>query len=290
MTDILDKDRKNGLYVRISTSNQIEEGNSLDEQVQKLKDYCSYRGWKSSIVYRDEGFAGNDLVRPAFFRLVDDIQHGKINTVLVTKIETLLLSLMDFEYICKTFLEKGVDIISLNDNFDTSTAIGRSFVRMILNLIHLERKLIASQISKRTKRGLEGNAMSGIFNGGYARLGYDIDRKNKGLIPNKSEIPIVRQLFKTYIKLKSLSETANAMNAKGFRMKSWTTYQGKRGGKKFQKSSVLRLLKDPLYIGKVKYRNNLYDGKHRAIISRELFDSVQNILGESEGAIKIARI
>lgn len=132
MAEIADKNRRCALYVRVSTSNQAEEGESLDEQVERLKNFCKYKGWKNFIVYREEGFSGKDMKRPEFQRLMVDVHKGKLNTVIVKKIDRLSRSIIDFENIYKTFDEKGVDLISIQENFDTSTAIGRAVIRIVL--------------------------------------------------------------------------------------------------------------------------------------------------------------
>ena len=278
MTTILDKDRKCALYVRVSTSNQAEEGESLDEQEQKLKQYCSWKGWTNFTVFREEGFSGKDLKRPTYLRMMSDIQRGKINTVIVKKIDRLSRSILDFEYVYKTYVDMGVDLISLQENIDASTAIGRSVIRIVLIFAQLERE----QTSERTLDIMAYRAKQGLFNGGYPRLGYDIDYENKCLVPNPAEIPIAKMIFETYLKLGSLSETASELNAKGYRLKSWITREGKkRRGEKFQKSNMSRILKDPIYVGKIRHKNNIYRGKHKAIISEDLFAAVQMKLEEN---------
>ncbi|MGC9977028.1 MAG: recombinase family protein [Syntrophales bacterium] len=237
--------------------------------------YCSFKSWKNYAVYREEGFSGKDLKRPSFQRMIADIQRGKINTVIVKKIDRLSRSIVDFENVYKMFDDSGVDLISIQENFDTSTAIGRSVIRIVLIFAQLERE----QTSERTIDVMAYRAKQGLFNGGYPRLGYDIDYENKCLIPNESEIWSAKEIFTTYIRLGSLSKTARELNDKGYRLKSWTTRAGqKRGGERFQKNSVSRILNDPIYIGKVKYKNNIYDGQHQAIISEELFNATQTIL------------
>ena len=204
MAEIADNDRKCALYVRVSTINQAEDGESLDEQVQTLKSYCAYRKWQDCTVYREEGFSGKDLKRPAFQQMLADIRKGKINTVIVKKIDRLSRSIIDFENVYKSFQDLGVDLISTQENFDTSTAIGRSVIRIVLIFAQLERE----QTSERTIDVMAHRAKQGMFNGGYPRLGYDIDYENKCLVPNEDEIPIAKEVFTTYLKLGSLSETA----------------------------------------------------------------------------------
>ena len=275
MADILDNDRKCALYVRVSTTHQVEEGESLDEQAKTLENFCAYRKWQNIKVYREEGFSGKNLKRPAFQKMLNDINTGKINTVIVKKVDRLSRSIIDFEHLYTKFQEKNVDLISLQENFDTSNAIGRSVIRIVLVFAQLERE----QTSERTIDAMAYRAKQGMFNGGYPRLGYDIDAENKGLIPCENEIPVVKELFSTYVRLGSLSATAIEMNSRGFRLKTWTTQKGiTRGGEKFQKTNVSRILNDQVYIGKVKYKGTLYDGKHSAIVSEDLFNAVQIIL------------
>ena len=275
MPDIADNERKCALYVRVSTVNQAEDGESLDEQVHTLQSYCAYRKWQQTTVYREEGFSGKDLKRPAFQQMLADIQKGKINTVIVKKVDRLSRSIIDFENVYKSFQDKGVDLISTQENFDTSTAIGRSVIRIVLIFAQLERE----QTSERTIDVMAHRAKQGLFNGGYPRLGYDIDYENKCLVPNGNEIPVVNEIFTTYLRLGSLSATAMELNERGYRLKTWTTQAGRtRGGERFQKTNVSRILNDPVYVGKVRYKAGVYEGQHKAIISEELFDAVQSIL------------
>ncbi len=276
MPDIDDKNRKCGLYVRVSTQNQAEEGESLDEQIERLKNFCKYKGWSNVTIYREEGFSGKDTKRPEFQRMMADIHKGKINTVIVKKIDRLSRSIIDFENIYKIFETKEVDLISLQENFDTSTALGRGVIRIVLVFAQLERE----QTSERTIDVLAYRAKQGLFNGGYPRLGYDIDYENKCLVPNKSEIPVLREAFKLYVEKGSLSETAKVLNTKGYRMKSWTSRRAgrKRGGYKFNKNSLARILKDPTYIGKTRYKGQTYEGQHPAIIDESLFHTVQSMI------------
>lgn len=275
MPDIIDSDRKCALYVRVSTVNQAEDGESLDEQVRTLENYCAYRKWLNPVVYREEGFSGKNLKRPAFQQMMRDIDKGKINTVIVKKIDRLSRSIMDFEGLYTLFQESNVDLISTQENFDTSTAIGRSVIRIVLIFAQLERE----QTSERTIDVMAYRARQGMFNGGYPRLGYDIDYEKKCLVPNPREIPILQEVFSTYCRLGSLSETANELNAKGYRLKSWVTSSGKsRGGEKFQKNSVSRILNDPIYLGKTRYKKQVFDGQHPAILSEELYEAAQEIL------------
>ncbi len=275
MKEIKDNDRKCALYVRVSTNIQVEEGESLEEQVKRLENFCKFKGWKNYRIYREEGWSGKDTKRPEFLRMMRDIHRGEINTVIVKRIDRLSRSIIDFENIYRVFEEKGVDLISLQENFDTSTALGRGVIRIVLVFAQLERE----QAAERTTDIMAFRAREGLFNGGYPRLGYDIDYENKRLVPNESEIPIVREAFEKYYEFGSLSKTAQYLNLKGYRTKRWISKKGIiHGGRKFTKNSVSRLLRDPIYAGKIRYKGIIYQGKHEAIVDKDLFNAVQSIL------------
>ncbi len=279
MKQINDYERRCGLYVRVSTIGQAEEGESLDEQEQRLKAFCEYKGWKNYNVYREEGRSAKDTNRPALQRLLSDIEKGLINTVIVKKIDRLSRSILDFEQMFKFFEERGVDLISLNENFDTSTAIGRSVIRIILVFAQLERE----QTAERTIDIMRYRAKKGLWNGGYPPLGYDV--KEGVLVPNTEEAEVVREIFETYINTGSLSETAKILNNKGYRTKKWTTKQGKiMGGNRFNKNNISRILKDPVYIGKIKYEGQIYDGVHPGIIDEEVFYYVQDMFSQNRSS------
>jgi len=146
MPEIADKDRQCALYIRVSTTNQAEEGESLDEQEERLQNYCAYKGWKNFKIYREEGFSGKDMKRPAFQQMMSELHKDKINTIIVKKIDRLSRSIIDFENIYKVIESKGADLVSIQENFDTSTAIGRAVIRIILIFAQMERE----QTSERT--------------------------------------------------------------------------------------------------------------------------------------------
>jgi site-specific DNA recombinase len=142
---------KYALYARVSTREQASEGESLNEQILKMEAYCLYQGINNWDVYREEGYSGKDTKRPEFQRLIADIEKGDIQSVIVKKIDRLSRSIIDFENIYNYMESKGVTLNSLNESFDTSTAIGRAAIRIILVFAQLERE----QISERTKDVME---------------------------------------------------------------------------------------------------------------------------------------
>jgi site-specific DNA recombinase len=175
----------------------------------------------------------------------------------------------------KIFESRGVDFVSLQENFDTSTAIGRAILRVILVFAQLERE----QTAERTKDVMAFRAQQGLYNGGYPIVGYDIDYTSKTLIPCEAEIPVAREMFTAYVETASLALAAKVLNEKGYRTKTWIARNGKRfPAMKFTKSNLSRALRNPLYIGKIAFKGKTYDGKHPGIIDTDIFSVVQTML------------
>ena len=159
------------VYVRVSTNEQAEEGHSIGVQTEKLQAYCVARGWEVFKVYTDPGFSGSNMDRPALKSLFSDIESGLINTVLVYKLDRLSRSQRDTLYMIEdVFLAQGVDFISMTENFDTSTPLGRAMIGILSVFAQLERE----QIKERMAMGNIARAASGLWRGGSgAPIGYD---------------------------------------------------------------------------------------------------------------------
>jgi len=268
-------------YLRVSTYHQAEEGDSLNEQEKQIRKYCDFKGWNNFTFYREEGVSAKDTNRIRLQQLIQDIKDGKINTVVVKKIDRLSRSILDFEQLFKFFDQHNVDLISLHENFDTSSAMGRAVIRIILVFAQLERE----QTSERTADIMEFRAQQGLWNGGTPILGYHFNPEEEVPKVIEEEAQLVADIFRLYIEKGSASEVATILNNKGYRNKVWVNKGGeKRGGNKFTKFSVIPLLKREFYIGKVRHKDNLYDGKHQAIVDVQTFTNVQKIL-ERNGQI-----
>ncbi len=143
----MEKFKKCGLYIRVSTERQAAEGESLDEQEERLREFCRVRNWKVVKVYREEGRSAKDTNRPAFKELLRDIESGLIDTLIVKKLDRLSRSIVDFEKIYNFLQNHHVDLVSLHENFDTTTAIGRAVVRIVMVFAQLEREQTAEKPS-----------------------------------------------------------------------------------------------------------------------------------------------
>ena len=269
-----------GLYVRVSTERQalVKEG-SLETQEDRLRAYVKVRNsaeeeWKVIDVYK-EAKSGKNADRPEYQRLISDVENGKINTVLCTKIDRISRSLLDFYRLYDIFQKYNVSFISLEENFDTSTPAGRAMLKITLVFAELERE----QTSSRTKEKMAWRAEQGLWNGGQI-LGYDLDGQTKGALkPNKEEIELVNLIFKTYLETKSFRKTAEIINNKGYRTKSYLSRRGNlRGGNLFIDTTVSHILRNPVYIGKIAYKDKVFEGKHEPIVPLDLWQDVQKVI------------
>ena len=253
---------------------QARDGESLAEQETSTQAYCNFRDIPIANIYREEGKSGKDTNRPQFQQMIRDCKRGVIDTIVVKKIDRLSRSLIDFEKTIKLFEDLNINLISIQENFDTSTAIGRAVIRIILTFAQLERE----QTSERTIDVLKYRAEQGLWNGGVTPLGYDHDTE-LGLIANVSESKIITTIFKQYLELASYCKVAQYANQLGYRTKSFTSRRGnEKGGKEFGDTAIAGILKNPIYIGKIRYKGELYQGKHKPIISEETYYQVQELI------------
>lgn len=262
------------LYCRVSTREQSLEGYSIGEQQERLKDYCSAMGWKNFDLYVDGGFSGGNMERPALKRMLRDIEKGKIEKVVVYKLDRLSRSQKDSLVLIEdVFLRNNVDFISMSENFDTGTPLGRAMVGILSVFAQLERE----QIKERMMMGNEARAKEGKYCGGCSPIGYDYI--NGELKLNDFEALQVREAFELILENMSPRRIAKIFNEKGYRTK-FGTWSGDR---------VRYVLKSPLYIGRVKYAGEYFDGIHEAIVSEETFEDAQKILEKRFEEVKANR-
>ncbi len=263
------------IYVRVSVDERVgEEFGSLQAQREAVEAYVKSQrseGWVAlPEAYSDEGFTGANTDRPAFTRLLADIDAGKIDAVAVYKIDRLSRSLLDFTRLMELFRQHGVTFVSVTQQFSTTTAVGRMTLNLLATFAEFERE----QISERTRDKMHAARRRGLFIGGWPVLGYDIVERK--LVVNADEAERVRQIYRLYLDLGSLLGTVRELNERGWSNKRWTTKAGKSGGgKPFDKTSLRALLRCALYIGKVAFEGQMYDGQHDAILDRETWDAAQ---------------
>ena len=256
--------KKCAIYTRVSTDNQAEkEFSSCEAQEQKIKSFvASQNNWEVFKVYSDAGYSGATLERPALQQLLSDMKEGKIDIVLAYKIDRLTRSPKDFYQLIEFFEQAKIDFISITERFDTSTPAGRLLRNIMLTFSQFERELT----SERTRDKMLERAKKGMANGGLTPYGYM--RQNKKLIPHLKEAEGVKSIFEKYLETKSLFAVYNFLKEKGIKNHS---------GKNFSKTNIAYLLRNVVYIGKIKHRGEIYNGIHEPIISEEIFALAQKI-------------
>jgi len=184
-------------------------------------------------------------------------------------------SLKDFYTLWEMFQEYGVEFVSLNEQFDTTTPMGRFALKQLLLFAELEREVTG----ERTKDKMRWRAEQGLWNGSNV-IGYSLDDENKGvLVPNKDETALIRTIFETFVREGSAGRARNWLNAHGYRTPRYTSKRGiEHGGRPFNKQTVINILTNPVYIGKIRYEGEVYEGRHKAILPTRLFNKAQEIL------------
>jgi site-specific DNA recombinase len=206
---------------------------------------------------------------------MEDIEAGKVDCVVVYKVDRISRSLLDFAKMMETFDKHNVSFVSVTQQFNTATSMGRLILNVLLSFAQFERDII----SERTRDKMAAARRKGKYVGGAPILGYDIERDRKCLVINEQEAARVRQIFELYLDQQSLIPTIAELDRRGWATKRWTTKKGKqRGGQPFNKNSLYGLLTNATYIGKICYKDEVYEGQHEAIIDPEVFERVQRLL------------
>ncbi|RMF21152.1 MAG: recombinase family protein, partial [Deltaproteobacteria bacterium] len=268
------------IYTRKSTDEGLDqEFNSLDAQRESGEHYVRAQegqGWVCLPTrYDDGGFTGGNMERPALKRLLADIEAGQIDCVVVYKVDRLSRSLLDFARIMETFDKHAVSFVSVTQQFNTSTSMGRLMLNVLLSFAQFEREII----SERTRDKMAAARRKGKYVGGAPLLGYDIDRDASRLVVNEQEAVRVQQIFELYLEFQSLLPTIAELDRRGWTTKRWTTKKGtQRGGRPFNKNTLYGLLTNVAYVGKVRYKHEVYEGEHEGIVDPDTFEEVQRLL------------
>jgi site-specific DNA recombinase len=266
-------------YTRKSHENGLElEFNSLDAQRDAVENYIKSQkdnGWVLLPKhYDDGGFTGGNMERPALKQLMEEIAEGKIDCVVVYKIDRLSRSLIDFSKIMEIFNQHGVNFVSVTQQFSTVDSSGRMMLNILMTFSQYEREIISDRLRDR----VAGAKRRGKYCGGSPVIGYDADIESKKLVINEPEAEIVRHIFERYPELGSAKKLAAELNGKGFVTKKWTSVKGRdHGGKPWNTANIYRTLNNPLYIGKVTHHDKTFPGEHEAIVSRKKWDTVHQL-------------
>jgi site-specific DNA recombinase len=271
------------IYTRKSTEEGLEQDfNTLDAQRESGEALISSQrgeGWTASPDrYDDGGFTGANMERPALKRLLADVETGTVNCIVVYKVDRLSRSLLDFTRIMEILDKHGATFVSVTQQFNTTTSLGRLTLNMLLSFAQFEREMI----SERTRDKMHAARRKGKWVGGNIVLGYDLTPKGGALLINKDEADRVREIFQLYLKLGSLIPVIEELDRRGWTMKRWTTREGhNRGGARFNKTTLHNLLTHVIYTGHVKFEGKLCAGEHERIVDDDTFNRVQERLNRN---------
>jgi site-specific DNA recombinase len=271
------------IYTRKSSEQGLEqEFNSLHAQRESGEAYVAsmkHEGWVAlPDQYNDGGFTGGNTDRPGCQRLMADIEAGKIDCVVVYKVDRLSRSLMDFARMMSVFEKHHVSFVSVTQQFNTTQSMGRLTLNILLSFAQFEREII----SERTRDKIAASKRKGKWFGGKPILGYDLAPQPAGgskLVVNAAEAGVVREIYQLYLEHRSLTTVTQILNARGCTSKRWTTRKGAAvGGRVWDKHLLINVLTNPAYMGKVKHKKELFKGEHAAIIDEPLWKQVYGII------------
>lgn len=269
------------IYTRKSSEEGLDqEFNSLDAQREAGEAYIKsqvHEGWSCLPEhYDDGGFSGGSMERPALQRLLCDVDAGLIDVVVVYKIDRLTRSLPDFARIVERFDAQQVSFVSVTQAFNTTSSMGRLTLNVLLSFAQFEREVTGERIRDK----IAASKAKGMWMGGVLPLGYDLPKTGtRTLVVNEAEAETVRHIFTRYLELKSVHALERELRAQNILSKRWISSKGKvMGGLPFSRGALFHLLRNPVYRGRIKHKDQCHPGEHQAIISGDLFQKVQDQL------------
>ncbi|MFL6387938.1 MAG: recombinase family protein [Terriglobales bacterium] len=272
------------IYTRKSSEEGLDQSfNSLEAQREACEAYIAsqkHERWRGITThYDDGGYSGGSMDRPALRQLLADIDDGKVDTVVVYKVDRLTRSLADFAKIIERFDAAQVSFVSVTQQFNTTTSMGRLTLNVLLSFAQFEREVTGERIRDK----IAASKRKGMWMGGRVPVGYDLrDRK---LYVNPVEAAEVKKLFRLYLEVGCVAKLKARLDRDGVKSKARLSPAGiKSGGMSYSRGSLYSLLQNPIYLGKIQHRDATYAGEHDAIISQELWDKVQERLKATRAA------
>lgn len=285
------------IYTRKSSEEGLEQSfNSLDAQREACDAYIKSQaseGWRALPARHDDGgYSGGSMERPGLQQLLADIALGKIDIVVVYKIDRLTRALADFARMVELFEQHDVSFVSVTQSFNTTSSMGRLTLNVLLSFAQFEREVTGERIRDK----IAASKKKGMWMGGSPPLGYDLPEAGSyALRINKAEAETVRRIFERYLQLKSVHALVRELDAKAIRSKTRTTLKGRTvGGQPFSRGALYHLLRSRVYLGEVPHKDQSHPGLQEAIIDEKLFKAVQGQLEENgrrrkANNIKVAR-
>ena len=234
----------------------------------------AHEGWKLiRDRYDDGGFSGGSMERPALQKLLEDVRPGRIDVIVVYKVDRLTRSLADFAKLVELFDEHGVSFVSVTQAFNTTTSMGRLTLNVLLSFAQFEREVTGERIRDK----IAASKKKGIWMGGVVPLGYRVESRALHVVEDHTEL--VRTIFRRYLTLGSVVRLKAALDHENVRLPNRIDGTGKKtGGGLFSRGHLYKILSNPIYIGQVTHRDQVYEGQHPAIVDRDVWDQTQALL------------
>jgi site-specific DNA recombinase len=269
------------IYTRKSTEEGLDQAfNSLDAQREACSAFVlsqKHEGWTVlPTPYDDGGYSGGTMERPALKKLVADIEAGQIDTVVVYKVDRLTRALSDFAKLVEVFDRRGVSFVSITQQFNTTTSMGRLTLNVLLSFAQFEREVIGERVRDK----IAASKKKGMWMGGTVPLGYDV--KDRKLVVNRAGARTVIDIFRRYLRVKSVRALAEELAAADIKSKRRVRSDGTEyGNQRFSQGALYLLLQNRTYRGEATHKGNSYPGEHAAIVDKQLWDAVQGTLAEN---------
>lgn len=279
-TPMATKKLRCAIYTRKSTDEGLDqEYNSLEAQRDAALAFITSQRHEGWVVlddeYNDGGFSGGNTNRPSLKRLLEDVEQGKVDVVVVYKIDRLSRSLVDFAQMVATFEKYGVTFVSVTQQFNTTTSMGRLTLNILLSFAQFEREVTGERIRDK----IAASKAKGMWMGGVPPLGYDVVERK--LIVNEVEANLVCEIFAMYAQHGSAATIVRQLQIEGRKTKEWVTQGGNhREGRTIDQQYLFTLLRNRVYIGEMVHKGVAYPGQHRAIVDRQLWDQVAAIVDQ----------
>src|ERR1700730_1956720 len=272
---------KCAIYTRKSSEEGLEQDfNSLHAQRESCEAYIKsqkHEGWMAlPTLYDDGGYSGGSIERPALKKLLADIQSRAVDVVVVYKVDRLTRSLADFAKIVEIFDAAGVSFVSVTQQFNTTTSMGRLTLNVLLSFAQFEREVTGERIRDK----IAASKQKGMWMGGWVPIGYD--RKDRTLTINEDEAKTVRTIFELFLKLKNVRKVQAELARLRLNTKPYPISTGKvLGGLPFSRGHIYRILSNPLYIAEIAHKDIRHAGQHPRIIDQEIWDAVSALIGSN---------
>jgi site-specific DNA recombinase len=269
------------IYTRKSSEEGLDQSfNSLHAQREACEAYVlsqKHEGWEIvATEYNDGGYSGGNMERPGLKSLLADISTRRVDTVVVYKVDRLTRSLADFAKIVEQFDGQGVSFVSVTQQFNTTSSMGRLTLNVLLSFAQFEREVTGERIRDK----IAASKKKGMWMGGSIPIGYDL--RDRVLIINHVEADRVREIYRLYLELGCVSKLQERLEAVGIRSKKRLSKTGiATGDTSFSRGALYELLQNPLYLGEVRHKGNRYPGQHDAIVDQKVWDQVQQRLADN---------